>query len=157
MKIEGLENITTMFSVFHDGGFANCVQHGQSLNFSVNIQYLADRINLSYRAFSVSLEAVEYLSFTTWPDDAAAKPDVVTDIELIFTPELEILSGEIENDSIKIACNQPLPGLGYCGGFLNLKAQCAVVKDEVGKEYSIEELCSLRDSYWNEWTGKNKA
>jgi hypothetical protein len=116
VKIEGLENIITMFSVFHDGGFSNCVKQGQSLKFGVDIQYLAERVNPSYRTFSVVRQGVEALSFTTWPDDATAAPDVITDIESIFTPELEILSCELENDSIKVSCNQPLPGLGYCGG-----------------------------------------
>ena len=97
------------------------------------------------------------LSFTTWPDDAKATPDVITNAGSIFTPELEILSAEVENDSIKVACNQPLPGLGYCGGFLNLKTKSAVVKDGAAKEYSIEELRSLGNGYWDEWASKNRA
>ena len=157
MNTEGLENINTMFSVFHDGEIARCVKINSSLKFDVHIQYLAERINPAFRTFSIVLEGVEDLNFTTWPDDSDAEPDVITDVELIFTKELEILSGEIENESIKVACNQPLPGLGYCGGFLNLKANSAVVKDEARKEYSIEELCSLSKSYWDEWSKRNKA
>jgi hypothetical protein len=157
MNIDGLENINTIFSIFHDGEIGRCVKTDSHLEFDVHIQYLAERINPTFRTFSVALDGVEALYFTTWPDDANAEPVVVADVESIFTKELEILSGEIENGAIKVACNQPLPGLGYCGGFLNLKAKSAFVKDEAGKEYSIEELCSLSESYWNEWSNKNKA
>ena len=58
MKIEGLENIMAMFSVFHDGGISNCVKRGQNLEFGVDIQYLAERINPSFRTFGVVLERV---------------------------------------------------------------------------------------------------
>ena len=157
MNIEGLENINTMFSVFHDGEINRCVKTNSHLEFGVHIQYLAERINPEFRTFSVALEGVEGLYFTTWPDDANAEPDVIADVGSICTKELEILSGEIENGFIKVACNQPLPGLGYCGGFLHLKAKSAVVKDEAGKQYSIDELCSLSNGYWDEWASKNKA
>jgi len=157
MKIDGLENINTIFSVFHDGEINRCVKTNSHLEFDVHIQYLAERINPAFKKFSVVLEGVEELHFTTWPDDANAKPDVLADVGSIFTEELEILSGEIKNGAIEVACNQPLPNLGYCGGFLNIKAKSAFVSDEAGKEYSIEELCSLSTSYWNEWSNKNKA
>jgi hypothetical protein len=157
MKIEGIENILTMFSVFHDGGISQCTKDNSTLQFNVEIQYLTERIDPSFKAFHIALYGVSDLSFTTWPDDAEAKPDTFTDIRTIFTPELEILSGEVENNLIKVACNQPLPNLGYCGGFLKLSATSAVVKDEAEKEYSIEELCSLSDGYWDEWANKNKA
>ncbi len=157
MKIEGLENILSMFSVFHDGDISHCIKENLILQFEVEIQYLTERINPSYRVFRIILYGVTNLSFTTWPDDAEAKPDTFTEISEIFTPELEILSAEVENNSIKVACNQPLPKLGYCGGFLKLNVNSAVVKDEAGKEYSIEELCSLSNGYWDEWANKNKA
>ncbi len=157
MKIEGIENILTMFSVFHDGDIRHCTKENSTLQFEVEIHYLTERINPSYRAFRVTLYGVNNLSFTTWPDDAEAKPDTFTDIGTIFTPKLEILSAEAENSSIKVACNQPLSKLGYCGGFLKLNVNSAVVSDEAGKEYSIEELCSLSSGYWDEWANKNKA
>ena len=156
-RIEGLESLKTIFSVFHDGEISHCVKNNSNLEFDVHIQYLAERISPVYRTFSVVLENVEGLYFTTWPNDAEAEPDVIIDAESIFTKELEILGGEIGNDSIKVTCNQPLPGLGYCGGFLHLKAKSAVVKDESGKTYTIKELCSLSSAYWDEWASKNKA
>ena len=157
MKIEGLENILTMFSVFHDGVIGHCTKENSILQFNVEIQYLTERINSSYKAFRVTLYGVKELSFTTWPNDSDAESETFTDIVAIFTPELEILSCEIENNSFKIACNQPLPNFGYCGGFLKLIVNSVVVKDEAGKEYSIEELCSLSNDYWGEWANKNKA
>lgn len=157
MSIEGLDNIKTVFSVLHDGEICHSIEDGSKLELEVHIQYLAERVNREFRKFSVVLEDVENLGFTTWPDDAKADPDVLTDATLMFTNELEILSGEIENNEIKVACNQPLPGLGYCGGFLYFRAKSATVKDVSGKTYSIEELCSLSDSYWDDWANRNKA
>lgn len=157
MKIEGLENINSMLSVFHDGEINHAVKSNSCLKFDVNIQYLAERINPEFLAFSVILEGIESLTFTTWPDEKDEEPEIFTDINSIFTKDLGILSGEIENESIKLACNQPIPGLGYCGGFLSLKANSAIVKDEAGKEYSIDELISLSSDYWDEWSKNKKA
>lgn len=157
IKIEGLDNVSTMFSIFHDGSISHCKKEESILQFNAEVQYLAERINLSYGAFRVTLYGIEDLSFTTWPNDTKAEPDTLTDIDAIFTPELEILSSEVGIDSIKVACNQPLPNLGYCGGILKFSLNSAVVKDEAEKEYSIEELCSLSSDYWDEWANKNKS
>ena len=156
MKIEGLEHINTMLSIFHDGEIVRATETDSGLELDVHIQYLAERIKPEFKLFNVVLEGIESLKFTTWPDDKDAEPDVITEIEAIFTEELEILSGEIEGGLIKLACNQPLPGLGYCGGSLYLNANTAIVKDEAGKEYSIEELCTLSKGYWDEWSSRNK-
>ncbi len=157
MKIEGLENILTIFSVFHDGDISRAKKEITILQLDVEIEYLAERINPSFQNFYVTLYGVKDLSFTTWPDVAEAEPEIITDLSAIFTSGLEILSGEIENNSIKVACNQPLPELGYCGGFLKLYVSSAVVKDEAGKEYSIRQLCSLSKGYWDEWANRKKA
>jgi len=157
MKIIGIENLNDVFSIFHDGGIAAHEVEGENLVLKIEIKYLAERININYRYFRLTLENVKELNFIPWLDDLDKKEMVIKDVEKIFTSELEILSAEIGGELIKVACNQPLPNLGYCGGFLNLKASAALVSDEGGKLYSLNELGALCTEYWDEWANKNKA
>jgi len=145
------QQLAMLFSVFHDGVFCDVVQQGDTLQFDIDIRYLAARVNPLFSKFHIMLAGVEELTFITWPDDVGSNPTVFTDISAIFTPRLELLSAEVSNDMVKISCNQPLAGLGYCGGDLKIKATSVVVKDEAGTAYSIDELQALNDGYWDEW------
>jgi len=154
--ITGLENLKNMFSIFHDGCILNYEVREGNLVLEVEIQYLAQRISNKFKCFQISLENVEDLSFSPWYDDPSDKRAITT-VEKIFTPELEILSAETEGKYLKIACNQPLPNLGYCGGDLYLKTSSALITDEANKSYSISELTTLCSEYWKEWRNKNKT
>lgn len=121
----------------------------------VDIQYLAERINPNFRKFVVRLAGVENIRFSTWPSDLQAEPEVLTDISIIFKPELEILEGSIKEGQIQVVCNQHSPEFDYCGGELFLTATSAEVVDESGKNYSIDELDTLCKSYWDSWANRS--
>ena len=55
MKIEGSENVCSVFSIFHDGSIVSCISGGGDLQFEVQIQYLAERVNPNFRKFNVRL------------------------------------------------------------------------------------------------------
>ncbi len=156
MCITGNGNICTLFSIFHDGDIVNAKQQGNHWLFEISIPYLAERIDPSFTSFSLTLEQVEQLYFTTWPDDLSAAPDVIRNPEIFFSAELEILSAKTEGNLINIACNQSLPELGYCGGMLHIECASAQVTDPTGKAYSISEFEALGTAYWNNWKQKNK-
>jgi hypothetical protein len=157
MKIEGQENLRDIFSIFHDGGISSCRREGESLLMEVEIQYLAERINPDFRKFMVRLNDVKNLSFSTWPSDLKSPPVLLDEAEEIFKAELEILEGDIENEKIKVVCNQHSSEFDYCGGELYLSASSAEVTDEANKSYSIEGLDILCKGYWDDWANKNKA
>ena len=127
------------------------------MHLEVEIQYLAERINPSFTKFQVVVFGVDSIYFTTWPNDSKLEPQVIVDVDEIFKPELEILEGNILENKIQVVCNQSSPTFKYCGGELYFKAESALVTDEAGKSYSIEELSSLCKSYWDDWANKNKS
>ena len=106
MKIKGSENIREIFSIFHDGGIVNCQIENDTLMMDVEIQYLAERINPSFRKFSITLAEVGSIRFLTWPNDLHSEPALMTDVKTIFKSDLEILEGNIKGREIQVICNQ---------------------------------------------------
>ena len=155
MNIEGSENIREIFSIFHDGTIAHVTKDGSDLLLEVAIQYLAERINLSFGKFFVLLANVRDLRFMTWPSDLKSEPAVITDISIIFKPELEILEGNIKDGAIQVVCIQSSPDFNYRGGELYLQAEFAQVSDEAGSYYTIDELGSLSQGYWDDLSNKS--
>ncbi len=152
LMISGTEGLSDIFSVFHDGGITRYSANGANLELEVEVPYLAERVNPAFRSFRVALLQVQNLSFTTWPKDREAEPSILRLLSQIFEPELEILSGEVDGELIKVICNQSDAGGDYCGGELFFSAVGATVTDEGGKEYSIDELRQLSSEYWQKWS-----
>jgi hypothetical protein len=152
--ISGVNNLRDTFSIFHDGGISGFTSSGQDLILDVEIMYLAERINPSYRVFRLTLRNARDIVFETWPKDSNAEPSKISSLSKIFVPELEILGCEVAGDDLKVTCNQPSANCNYCGGTLFLKTDSASVTDESGKEYSIEELRQLSAGYWSDWEKK---
>ena len=157
MRIEGIESIRDIFSIFHDGSLLSCVDEGGELSLEVEIEYLAKRIDPNFKRFSVRLFEVSDINFSTWPSDLAAKPATLTKLVEIFAADLEVLEGNFKGDLIEVVCNQHSSEFGYCGGELRFRCRRATVTDEAGKEYSIEELGALSKGYWDEWSKRNQA
>jgi hypothetical protein len=150
MKIENPENISDIFSIFHDGKIIKCNREKDSLRMEVEIEYLAKRINPGFKKFMIHLAGIEDILFYTWPSDLKSKPELFTDTNIIFKPELEILGSDFKAGQIEIVCNQHSPNFDYCGGELYLTATVAEVADEGGKRYSLAELEILCNGYWDE-------
>lgn len=155
LSIYGSENIGNIFSYFHDGIITHAFMDGSDLILDIEIRYLAARINPLYRKFSVRLEGTRDLHFTTWPNDSKTEPEVITNVSIIFKPELDILQGSTNDEQICVICNQTSPTFCYCGGELSFHAISAHVIDEGGRKYSIAEISSLCKGYWDEWSKKN--
>lgn len=154
MKIKNQENIRDIFSIFHDGSITSCYTNTDSLLMKVEISYLAERIDPNFSEFTLCIYGVSNIYFSTWLSDLKSEPVIIREIERIFKPELEILEGNIENEKIKVVCNQHSSEFDYCGGELYLSIISCEVLDEVGKSYSIEELDILCKEYWDEWENK---
>ena len=154
--IRGPSDIAAMFSVMHDGGIAAWSGDFAGLRLRVEIEYLARRISSAFRYFEIELVHVRDLRFSTWPNDEAAPPRVVSDPDRIFHAELEILSAEVHGTGVRVICNQPSPNLDYCGGEMDFTVDCAVVRDEHQNVWSVSELSALADAYWSEWQRKSE-
>ena len=152
--IHGVEELAQLFSIFHDGVVTQPQASGDNLLLRVEISYLAERIQPGFTVFQVCLHRVEDLSFVTWPKDAAAAPQILHDIEDIFNPELDILSGDIAEDRVHVVCNQASPSTPHCGGTLTFRAASAAVTDEKGTPYSLADLAIISRAYWDEWSAR---
>lgn len=157
MNIDSSEAIRDIFSIFHDGIIARAFSDDSDIILDIEIRYLAEQINPSYERFLVRLESVRDIGFTTWPKDIKSEPWLITDMSVIFKPELEILEGNIEDSLIQVICNQASPDFDYCGGELYFQARSAQVTDDGGQNYSMNQLKSLFKGYWDNWSNKNRA
>lgn len=154
MRIEGSSNIGAIFSIFHDGVITHHVSKAGKLALEIEIQYLAERISSDFSKFHVLFENVENIRFTTWPRDLKSEPELMTEPNIIFSPELDILEGKTKDNQIQVICIQESLEYEYCGGELYFSATTATVTDENGKPYSMDELDALCKGYWNEWASK---
>ena len=154
--ITELNNIAAIFSVFHDGRITAYSRTGDTIRLTVEIKYLARRVKEDYNSFSLCLHEVTKLSFRTWPNIVGAQPVLIENGEPFLGTKMEILSGEVKDGSIQIACNQANSSLDFCGGELYLLCTGATVSDPSGKEYSLDELGKICQEYWDEWSNKSK-
>ncbi|MCV6637139.1 hypothetical protein [Candidatus Albibeggiatoa sp. nov. NOAA] len=158
MKIQNLEDISDIFSIFHDGIIVENHFKNNILILSVEIEYLAERIHSTFTQFEVTLYGFNNVAFSTWPARPEAKPEKLTNIQTILMSELLILeSNLIKDNRIEVICfcNQPSDEYDYGGGELSFTVDSAEVKDEAGKFYTIDELDELCKSYWNRWEEQN--
>ena len=141
--IHGIENIQSIFNIFHDGSIVAGELADGTLRLSVDIHYLAERIRPNYASFAVTLHDVAGLSFTPWTDGEA---DPIDDAAQIVSLDLEILSCNRDGERLAIICGQH-SSVGP-GGLLGFAAGGASVTDEGGREWLLDELASLASAYW---------
>ena len=140
--ITGLDYLSSMFDVFHDGGLIFVAQDGADLVMQVEILYLAERVHPDYSLFNVRLQGVRNLSSRNLNNE-----EVLTDLPAIFADEFEILSANVVGDGLEVLC---VKGFGD-SLMLSFRIESAVVTDEGGKDYSIEDLVELSNGYWEEF------
>lgn len=88
------QELAQLFSIFHDGVLA-LVSADDDLALTVEIPYLARRVDPAFTRFAVRLESVADLRFVGW-----ATPDARTAPEEIFGQALEIYRAEVEGDTV---------------------------------------------------------
>jgi hypothetical protein len=150
------EEIAEVFGIFHDGCISGGTKVYRTAKLIVEIEYLAERIRPTYRKFTVQIDDLEQVRFTPWTDDGHPLVPDITGFAEIASLDLGVLSAEAEGSKVRIACTQGRPGLGYCGGFLEMAAERCSVFDESGREWTLEELRRLSDDYWSDWAARNK-
>ncbi|MBL4632289.1 MAG: hypothetical protein JKY56_00360, partial [Kofleriaceae bacterium] len=67
--IDGLQKISDVFSMFHDGSIVHHQIDGDDLCLTIEILYLAERVSPTFSKFRVRLHNCEEVSFTTWQSD----------------------------------------------------------------------------------------
>ncbi|MFZ1799042.1 MAG: hypothetical protein WAU24_04195 [Chitinophagaceae bacterium] len=113
-----LDDIRDIFSILHDGTTSSWTGDKDLLMLKVNCDYLAERIDKSFKSFYVECRQIDKLELHPWMNPIDLPQTLLTDFNDIFKAELEILSADIENDFVKITCNQHDTDFDYCGGTL---------------------------------------
>ncbi|MCI5194225.1 MAG: hypothetical protein D3915_14040 [Candidatus Electrothrix sp. AU1_5] len=149
------DNIGGIFNVFHDGNIIEYERTGNDLMLKVEISYLTEKVRDGFSCFTVTLFDCTNIQLETWPNQNGHEAEFFHDFKQIFQANLWILEAEIKNKLIVVSCSQVGTTFDYCGGFLSFRTESAKVIDEVGKEYSINELENLSKSYWDEWRNNN--
>jgi hypothetical protein len=155
MQIEQ-HDISRLFNILHDGAIINHQYDGHTLILVVEIAYLTRRINPAYTLLTISLSNATGITFHTWPNTQHAPAELLTDIDVIFTPTLDILESVREENAIKVICNQSSDEYAYCGGELFLECAHATIVDESGTTYAVAALAQLAQEYWNDWASSNR-
>lgn len=149
-----LIEIETIFSIFHDGVMTSWKGDKRILTIEIGCQYLAERIDESFVFFFVELSEIDRFELDPWWKSDSEDLGMITDFETILNAELDILSTEINNDSLFIHCSQHNPDCDFCGGKLILRCKSIKVYDQEKNEISIEDLKNISHEYWREFGEK---
>ena len=144
-----LEDIRDIFSILHDGRTSTWSGDKNSLTLKVNCEYLAERIDKSFKSFYIECRQIDKLELHPWMNPIDLPQTLLTDIKDVFEAELEILSAEIENDFVKITCNQHNLDFDYCGGTLLLNCKEIKIFDQAQRQLTIDEFDKICNDYWN--------
>jgi hypothetical protein len=144
------EDIRDIFSILHDGGISSWTGDRNLLTLTVECQYLAKRIDKSYDRFHVELAHVDELFLSTWPNPFELPVKTLTEPSDIFKAELEILSADIKDEKVVIACNQHDTDFNYCGGNLTISCETIKVFDQNKNELTIDQFDVICKSYWDD-------
>jgi hypothetical protein len=155
-NLKNLEDIRDVFSIFHDGIISNYSVNNELLKLEIDCEYLAKKIDKSYSRFFIELEKIKKIEFNPWMNPINLPQKIFTKIEDVFQANLEILSAEIENEIVKITCNQHNLDFEYCGGTLLINCKNVKIFDENIIELTIDELNKICEEYWNEFKKKTE-
>jgi hypothetical protein len=148
------EDIRDIFSILHDGTISAWTGDKDLLTLTVDCQYLAERIDKSFDRFYVELRQVDDLFLSTWPNPFDIPVQTLTELSNIFKAELELLSADIKDGKVVIACNQHDTDFDYCGGNLTISCKTINVFDQNKNELTIDQFDEICKCYWDEWSKK---
>lgn len=153
--MNNLKEIEDIFSIFHDGTITDWERIENGLRLTIDCEYLAELIEPERTIFSLELTQIDKLSMDPWMNPIELESRLLTEPEDIFKAELEILSAEVEQDYVRISCNQHDTDFNYCGGTIHLSANAVVVKDEKNRVMTVENLHSICKRYWDKFGAEN--
>lgn len=124
------------------------------LTLTVDCLYLAERIEKSFDRFYVVLMNIDKLELDPWTNLIDLPTVVKSDYSDIFKAELEILSANINDDVVVVACKQHDTNFDYCGGNLSISCQAIKVFDQNQNELTIDQFGEISKNYWDERSKK---
>lgn len=93
--ITELQDISDIFSIFHDGSIESYSGDYQLLTLKVGCLYLAELIDPTFEYFYLELAEIEVLEFDSWTSPPERPNILKTELADIFQSDLEIMEGEV--------------------------------------------------------------
>lgn len=149
-----MEGIRDIFSILHDGTTSTWTGDRNLLTLKIGCEWLAERIDKSYHSFYLECRQIEKIELHPWMNPFELTQTLLANRDDIFKASLEILSADIENDFVKITCNQHNTDFDYCGGTLLLKCETIKIFDQEKQQLAIGELDEISKAYWKTLTIK---
>ena len=153
-RMTATSDIRDIFSILHDGTISAWTGDKNLLTLTVDCEYLAERIDKSFDRFYVELKNVDKLELDPWTNPIDLPTIVKTNYADIFKAELEILSADIKEDVVVVACNQHDTSFDYCGGNLTISCRKINIYDQNKNELTIDQFGEICKNYWDEWSKK---
>ncbi len=141
-KKSNLEDQQLLFTLFHDGTLLDIVQQDKDYRMSIEIPYLAERINPHFELFRIRLIQPREIFYI---DSESGK--ITEDPSEIGRMELEIWNTDLKEESIHIFCrNEEKNDFGY----LVLAVEHIRIFDQAYNAVELSELKQIAQTYWNE-------
>lgn len=147
-----LTDIATAFNTFHDGTIIDYKLQNNNIILIIEIPYLAELINKTFKQFYIELINYSKLEFNKWQKDQSQQEIIIKNISEILKDELDILEAKKIDNTIQISCNQTNNKLDYIGGLLYIQAEAIFIYDENNVEVNIDQLIKLSKNYWDNFS-----
>ncbi len=131
-----------LFQLFHDGTINSIIKQKNDYTFTVDILYLAERINSQFRYFYIRLVGTTELYF----EDHSLK-QVITESNELQQLEFEILKVESEVDQLRVFCSVDEDTIG----FLTIKTEDMIVYDQEWEILELVEVERIARGYWDDF------
>ncbi len=147
-----LEKIRDIFSILHDGRTSTWTGDKNLLTVKIDCKWLAERIDKSYESLYLECGQIEKIEFHPWMNPIKLSQTLLTDLDRIFKASLEILSADIENNFVKITCNQHNTDFDYCGGTLLLNCRTIKIFDQGNRQLTIDQFYKIGEGYRDDFS-----
>jgi hypothetical protein len=137
-----LESQANIFSIFHDGSFANFKTNNEDIEFTIEIHYLAQMINPRFNLFNGILRNCTKFEYHVWDQENS----IIYNLDTLIKLDLEINDAKVVDDHIEIIC---LTDDDNHGGNLIIKAEDIIISDEDNEEITVTNLTEICKAYWD--------
>ncbi len=108
----------------------------------IEIRYLAEMLDESYRCFYCKLINCDKFLLENWSDEQ----NYIHDLKTIIDYDLEIMDAKNSEEGVLVNCLS----VEFIGGTLQIGTEDIKIFDQSKKEIFLDELTQLADRYWKD-------
>ncbi|WP_424769319.1 hypothetical protein [Paenibacillus sp. sgz302251] len=136
-----VEDQALLFNLLHDGTIERIATFKHGYKLSIDIPYLAEKLDPTFQHIFVDLRYVEVFYFEM--SDSSSN---IFKVNELIDLQLEILEADQESDRVKVFCRSSEKDLV---GFLIFKTSQIEIQDPDGNTIGISKLQRLCSEYWD--------